>query len=624
MKDNELSGETIEGYHVVTELGFSSACRSFLGERISPTAPHEQVVIKRWYAAAENRTQQELENLLQELAQLQKLSHPHILPILSTGRHKDIPYSLTEYVTSGSLDDLLQRKSPGQPLQEEQALSLIAQLGQALHYAHQQQIVHGRLKPHNVLFKTSDHVLVSDFQLDTLLSSEKVGKTYPSDLSIYLAPEQLAGETTPKSDQYALGCLAYEMLTGTKVFMIPSVNTPGKYYKTKSLILPRHLNLALSIHMEEAILTALSRDPAQRFEDIPAFLAALGLSATTEEKKQEKKVAAADQIITIATIPTTDVNNERTEEVESLPREVAEAQLASKTQSNVPFPPTRQGQSNIRKRVLAVILCLLALIIGAGALTDLLLPHPSPMVSMRSSAPTSVPATSVVTPTPSGISLPPHRTPIVHHTVMQPNASANILPTPVPTLTPAPTPTPSTKLAQISLSAFFNNRGAGNWSGDANFDNSGYSYPANQLPSDSSITVNGIPYQFPTIAPGTNDNIVAFGQTISLPSGHYQQANLLMASTWGPVAGTITIQYTDGSNSTTNLTVPDWLYGSTPDLRTSYRYSPNGIDQQASYIYAITLPVDSTRTAKALVLPSQLSGQYNNAEVHVFALTVLP
>ena len=70
--------------------------------------------------------------------------------------------------------------------------------------------------------------------------------------------------------------------------------------------------------------------------------------------------------------------------------------------------------------------------------------------------------------------------------------------------------------------------------------------------------------------------------------------------------------------------VPDWLTGSTPNLQAANRYTPNGIDQQATYIYALTVPVDSTRTANALVLPSQIFAQYSNAELHVFALTVLP
>ena len=317
-------------------------------------------------------------------------------------------------------------------------------------------------------------------------------------------------------------------------------------------------------------------------------------------------------------------NDAHTGKTESHPREVTEAQLAKRAQRTVSFPPTRQGQSTARKRGLAIILCLLAIISGTGALAELSLSHPSPTVSMRSSTPISVPAT------PSSISLPSYSTPTVHHTVIPTPTSENILPTPTPTLAPTPTPTPTTTLAQVSLSALFNNRGAGNWPGDADFDGAGYSYPADQLPSGSSITINGVPYQFPTLAPGTNDNINAFGQTIPLPSGHYHQAAFLMSSIWGPVTGTLTIQYSDGSSSTADLTIPDWINNSNKPSNvadawlTSYRYSQSGKSQHISYIYAITVPLDSTRTAKALVLPSQLSGFKSTCQLHVFALTVLP
>jgi hypothetical protein len=142
--------------------------------------------------------------------------------------------------------------------------------------------------------------------------------------------------------------------------------------------------------------------------------------------------------------------------------------------------------------------------------------------------------------------------------------------------------------------------------------------------------VNGIPYQFPTLASNTNDNISAFGQTIPLPSGHYHQIALLMSSVWGPVTGTLTIQYADGSSSPINLTVPDWIDASneapnvTNALQTSFRYSYSGISRHISYIYAVTVPVDSTRTANAVMLPSVLSGVRNTCQLHVFALTALP
>jgi serine/threonine protein kinase len=620
MKEYALLGEHIEGYHVTAELGLSSPCRSFIGERCTPTASSECVVIKLW-PTVKDRTHKKTESVLQELAQLQQLSHPHILPILSVGLYRDVLYSLTEYVALGSLDTLLQCKTIRHPLQEEYAFSLLAQIGQALHYAHRQKIVHGRLKPYNVLLKPGDQVVISDFQPQTLLSSEKAGLTVPSDLSMYLAPEQLSGETTPKSDQYALGCLAYEMLTGTKVFMIPSTNMPGKYYKTKSLIPPRHLNPALSPQTEQAILKALSKDPAQRYKDIPAFLAALEPSATAGEKQQE--------MAAIPVIPIMGTNDVNTGETKSHPREGAEAQQARSARKTFPFLPSRQGSGKSRKQGLIVItLCLLAFVIEARLLGDFVFSHPSPIASVYSSISASVTATHI-TPT----SLPSHRTPTVQPT----HASVHITPTSLPSYrTPIVQPTHAsahiipTRLVEVPLSALFNNKGAGSRAGEANFDGNGYSYPDDQLPSGSSINVNGVPYQFPIIASGINDNIMVYDQTIPLTPGQYRQANFLVTSIWGPVTGTLTVLYTDGSSSTIHLTVPDWIDDSnkasniTDALQTSYRYSSYSKSARISYIYAATVLLDPTRTAKALVLPSQLTGMKSTSQLHVFALTMLP
>src|SRR5690242_21653009 len=101
VKEHTLLSKTIEGYQVTADLGFSSAYRSFLGESLSPTAPHERVVITLW-SVAKKLTPKESESLLQELTRFQQLKHPHLLPILSVGLYKDVPYSLTEYMASGS------------------------------------------------------------------------------------------------------------------------------------------------------------------------------------------------------------------------------------------------------------------------------------------------------------------------------------------------------------------------------------------------------------------------------------------------------------------------------------------------------------------------------------------
>ena len=174
------------------------------------------------------------------------------------------------------------------------------------------------------------------------------------------------------------------------------------------------------------------------------------------------------------------------------------------------------------------------------------------------------------------------------------------------------------------LSSFFNNKGAGSASGKANFDGSGYAYPANQLPASGQQTLNGVPYLFPNYSANANDNVVALGQSITLPQGQYQQASVLTASSYGPTSGTVTIHYTNGSTSTATLNSSDWYSGSSDVINATSRYTPTGTDPHAVHIYASQVAINSSRVAASLTLPNSASPAANTASLHVFALTLQP
>ncbi len=287
IRDDDLRNETIEGYRIVARPGSPIFSSTFLGESLSPTASYQRVIFKL-LATLRAHTPQQRQDILDKLAPLQQLKHPYILPILGVGFHKDAPYIMTKYLPAGSLYARFQRRPPGQPTPMEDAIRILAQVGQAIHYAHQQQVIHGYLKLQNILFTLLDDVMVTGFYQHALLLSDETDDTQSLDLSIYQAPEQLIGQTSEKSDQYALGCIAYALFTGSQAFMVPSVKTPGTYYKTRSLIPPRRLNAALPSYVEEAILKAMSREPDQRYRDIAAFLAALRISPMAGNKDLRK------------------------------------------------------------------------------------------------------------------------------------------------------------------------------------------------------------------------------------------------------------------------------------------------------------------------------------------------
>jgi alpha-L-fucosidase len=182
----------------------------------------------------------------------------------------------------------------------------------------------------------------------------------------------------------------------------------------------------------------------------------------------------------------------------------------------------------------------------------------------------------------------------------------------------APDPVP------VSLSVLFDNNGIGVAAGDANVDGPGYGFPAADLPSGR-VTLAGIPYDFPaTTAAGQNDNVVALGQAVTVPSGRYQAAYLLVAATYGATEGTATVRYADGSTSTATISAPDWYSGGDGAAGASYRYTPTGTDQHRVGIHPAQVWLDPARVATSITLPTTARPAANVSSMHVFALSMQP
>lgn len=188
---------------------------------------------------------------------------------------------------------------------------------------------------------------------------------------------------------------------------------------------------------------------------------------------------------------------------------------------------------------------------------------------------------------------------------------------------PAAAATP-TEPVPVPIDAWLTNNGIGTAAGDADIGGSGYGFPADALPSGA-VTLAGVPYRFPTTtAAGQADNIVATGQTVTLPPGSYLTAHLLAASTYGPAGGTATVHYSDGSTSTAPLSAPDWYSGGTGVLTAPTRYSPTGTDDHPVSVHAVTVWIDPARTATGLTLPTTAEPAPEAASLHIFALSVQP
>jgi serine/threonine protein kinase len=250
---------------------------------------------------------QEHETFLQEARILKKLSHPSILSILDAGVQDGLPYLITEYAPGGSLRDRL-RQQHGQPLDLSEALSILTQIGAGLHEAHQQQIVHRDLKPENILFNAQGTALLADFGIATYLISERTQQVDRLGTPAYMAPEQFEGMASPKSDQYALSCIAYELLTGRRLFAPPRPSLETLWYHHAKIMppAPTLFNPSLPSWIEQAILKALAKERKDRHPDIAAFMTQLcqssspgsiEITSASDQERNEEALAVDEQAL---------------------------------------------------------------------------------------------------------------------------------------------------------------------------------------------------------------------------------------------------------------------------------------------------------------------------------------
>ncbi|GHO51081.1 serine/threonine protein kinase [Ktedonospora formicarum] len=206
-------------YQLVTQLSRKAFSCLYLAQPIA--ASTENVVIRIFDSISADFVQ---EHFQKEINQITHLRHPFILPLHSGGIEQGHPYLVSGYAPSDSLRNRIMALQP-RPFPLAKALLTIVQLGQALGYAHAWNILHTNIKPENVLFNAQDQALLADF-IPSSLTKDYLSRQQPDLQSArYKAPEQLAGTESMESDQYALGCIAYEILTGQSPFTVIALST---------------------------------------------------------------------------------------------------------------------------------------------------------------------------------------------------------------------------------------------------------------------------------------------------------------------------------------------------------------------------------------------------------------
>ena len=206
-----------------------------------------------------------------------KFSHPHVLPLYDSGDADGSLYYVMPFVEGESLRDKLDREKQ---LSVPEAVRIAAEVADALEYAHRQGVIHRDIKPENVLLEDG-HALLADFGIARAAEAAGAEKLTQTGVTlgtpVYMSPEQAMADKNidHRADIYSLGCLLYEMLSGNPPFIGPTAQAILARHALDQVPLLTIVRSAIPDEVEDVVLRALEKVPADRFQSAGEFAAAL-------------------------------------------------------------------------------------------------------------------------------------------------------------------------------------------------------------------------------------------------------------------------------------------------------------------------------------------------------------
>jgi serine/threonine protein kinase len=436
-----------------------------------------------------------------------QLEHPNIITIYRYGEVDSLLYMAMQYVDGADLASVIESyHADGELIEFDEIIRLAHQIGAALDYAHSKGVIHRDIKPQNILITKDGRAIVTDFGLALLTQLGTRGEIFGS--PHYIAPEQAISSAgvVPQTDLYALGVMLYEMLTGVVPFDAEKPLDIAMKHMSDTPPAPRALRPELSQDVEDVLLKALEKQPAERYATGKELATALenALKAkkvpTHQPRAQHsilERVALEVAANPLPPLPAPVIQaTQRHESPPTMPAQAAEPTLQAQ-----PSNPTIQASANRPSNLLmggVGILVLIAILLLAANLlnrTGTLDTTPTAQVQAAVVATTGIPTEQSVISTNTIV---PSATPIVIATITSNPTSITMvtLVPPTNTVQVAIPPTAAPEIQNYELTIRWNGEDSLAVTNDSDVD-----FPLTSLTLNGSGSIAGSEWGISTLAP---------------------------------------------------------------------------------------------------------------------------
>jgi serine/threonine protein kinase len=294
MHDPEQLNAALKGrYEIEREVGQGGMATVYLARDLKHNRHVALKVLSTELAAVVGR-----ERFLSEIEVTANLHHPHLLPLFDSGDAGGLLFYVMPYVEGESLRRRLERE---RQLSIDDAIHIATAIGSALDYAHRHGVIHRDLKPENILMHEREP-LVMDFGIALAVSNAGGARVTQAGISLgtpqYMSPEQATGDRPidARSDIYSLGAVTYELLAGEPPHTGSSVQSIMAKVITDRPESLRAQRDTVPQHVEEAVMRALAKLPADRFASAADFVAAIASSRSLAMSSQSSQVLYASEV----------------------------------------------------------------------------------------------------------------------------------------------------------------------------------------------------------------------------------------------------------------------------------------------------------------------------------------